>query len=74
MPSDPERLVRLEENQRHTDEGLDELKNDLFAGETGRIHLLERRVTELEKTLWRILGALALGILLINVLMAFWKK
>lgn len=53
-----ERLATLEANQMHLDECLDELK---------------KKVTSIEKWIWRTTGGMAVVITIINVIMALKK-
>lgn len=57
------RLTRIEEKLIHLDECLDELKKDTLIN-------LEKRVTALEKFVWRAAGAFAVIISLINLYIA----
>jgi hypothetical protein len=53
-----ERLVRIEANQKHFDECLDDLKKKLFGnGQKGVLQLMEARISKLEKWFWRATGA-----------------
>lgn len=53
-----ERLATLEANQNHLDECLDELK---------------KKVTSIEKWIWRTTGGMAVVITIINVIVALKK-
>lgn len=70
-----ERLVRIEESLKNLGEEFDEMKDELFGnGQPGKITLIENRISELEKTLYKILGAVALGVVLVNILVAIWPR
>jgi hypothetical protein len=60
------RLVRIEQAALHLDECLDDLKKKLFGnGQPGVLQLLDKRISAIEKWMWRCIGIISAGMGLI---------
>lgn len=72
---DAERAVRIEQDVKYLVKELDELKEKLFGnGQPGIIEKQDKRISDLEKITYRALGALGLGLLIINLVGIFLGK